>query len=64
MDSDDWQRRARREAEAIIHEAMPSVPDDLIVSVVACAWLQGVNFGAHDTLRMVEEGFEQMRAGL
>ena len=64
---DDWQRRARREAAAILDESgiySFTISHELLVSVVAVAWLQGVNLGAHTTLSAVEESFEQMRAGL
>lgn len=64
----DWQARAEREAAAII-DGCPRVlaPEgrrDLIVSLLAIAWLQGASVGLHETLAAVEVGFEQMRATL
>jgi hypothetical protein len=62
-----WKARARREAAAIIAEAMPntSVEDYArTVELVAIGWLQGANFGAHDTLGRFDAAFDGMRAAL
>lgn len=65
--SDLWKARAEREAAAIIAQALPntSVPGyRTMVTLCAIAWLQGADFGAHETLRATEEAFEEMRAAL
>ena len=63
----DWKARAEREAAAIIAGmdavTLPLTRDE-IVSVLAVAWLQGVNYGSHETLADVEQGFERLRASL
>lgn len=63
----DWKARAEREAAAILAE-YPFVTGmlsyDNLVSLLALAWMQGVNLGSHETLARVEEGFEEMRATL
>lgn len=66
--TDDWTRRAEREAAAILHGiggrgiAIPRW--DELVSLLAVAWLQGVNVGSHETLAAVEVCFEEMKARL
>jgi len=62
----DWSHRARMEAVAICTEAgvARSVAYDDLIGLMAVAWLQGVNLGAHDTLRMSEQAFERLRAAL
>jgi hypothetical protein len=62
----DWQGRARREAVAILeaNDVHRAVSWDVAVSLMAVAWLQGVNLGAHDTLRLSEAAFERLRADL
>jgi hypothetical protein len=61
--SDDWTRRAEREAAAIL-DGVGFATRPLLVTLLAAAWLQGVNVGSHETLAAVEVGFEQMRAAL
>jgi len=66
----DWQARARREAAVIVTNAVPlvhaSAPAqyDRLVSLVAIGWLQGVNYGSHETLAAAEEAFDRARAEL
>lgn len=63
----DWKARAEREAAAIIAQAYPntSLPGyDWTVALVAIGWLQGYDYGAHETLRATEEAFEELRAAL
>jgi hypothetical protein len=63
----DWQARARREAAAIIAEALPNTVTrdyETLVTLIGIGWLQGVNVGSHATLGLVEESFEEMRAAL
>jgi len=54
------------EAVAICAEAgvARSVAYDDLIGLMAVAWLQGVNLGAHDTLRMSEQAFDRLRAAL
>jgi hypothetical protein len=67
----DWQGRARREAAAILDETgvvfdqrVGIVSRDELVSILAIAWLQGVNLGSHETLAAAEVAFENVRAAL
>lgn len=67
--TDDWTRRAEREAAAILDGVGIDVrPHPFtyawLVAVVGVAWLQGVNVGSHETLAAVEVGFEEMQARL
>jgi len=66
LSSSDWQGRARREAVAICNEVSVSrsVAYDDLIGLMAIAWLQGVNLGAHDTLRLSEQAFARLRAAL
>lgn len=67
----DWQGRSRREAAAIISEAMSresavalfSADEySTMISLVAIGWLQGVNYGTHETLAEVERAFLTAKA--
>ena len=63
----DWKARAEREAAAILDGmGVVLVPAnrDSLVSLLAAAWLLGVNLGSHETLAEVEDGFERLRATL
>ena len=64
----DWSGHARREAVAILAEAGVLGPHaldrDTLISLLASAWLQGVNYGAHTTLAQVEIAFDGMKAEL
>jgi hypothetical protein len=64
--SQDWQGRARREAVAILeaNDMHRSMSWDDAVSFMAVAWLQGVNLGAHDTLRLSEAALERLKLAL
>ena len=62
----DWKARAEREAAAILAEtdAGPHESYERLVALLAVAWLQGVNYGSHDTLAQVEASFTRMAAEL
>jgi hypothetical protein len=64
--TDDWTRRAEREAAAILDRVSPEsfTPRGHLLDLLAVAWLQGVNVGSHETLAAVEVGFEEMQARL
>jgi len=66
--SDGWTGRARREAAAVLTEAQcvrnGYYSYDDLVSLCAIAWLQGVNLGTHETLRMAEDAFDALKASL
>jgi hypothetical protein len=67
METTDWKARARREAAAIIAEALPNTTTrdyETLVTLIGIGWLQGVNVGSHEALGLVEESFEEMRAAL
>ena len=66
----DWKARAEREAAALLdgyrvapHERGP-LSRDAIVSLLAIAWLQGMNLGCHETLADAERAFERLKAAL
>ena len=64
----DWKARAEREAAAILAEIGYDADDFVgysrLVSLLGIAWLQGTNYGTHETLADVERGFERMRESL
>ena len=64
----DWRGHAEREASAILNETGVLGPNVLdrtgLVKLMAAAWLQGVNYGAHTTLNMAEQAFEGMKGQL
>lgn len=62
----DWQGRAEREAAALLDGLDVSYVWDreVLVQMLAIAWLQGVNLGCHETLAMAEGAFDRMRAAL
>jgi hypothetical protein len=66
--TDDWTRRAEREAAALLTASgFPTYTAEsraALLSLLACAWLNGVNLGSHETLAAVEVGFEAMQARL
>ena len=69
MSGIDWQARARREAAAILDATVlraSSAHEQYghIVNLLAVAWLQGVNYGSHETLAAAEEAFDRARAEL
>jgi hypothetical protein len=60
----DWQGHARREAAAILrggsghfHDLLPY---QMYVELLASAWLQGVEYGAHGTLEGVADAIRQL----
>lgn len=66
-----WKARAEREASVIL--AQTSYDRELtvrpatyptLVSLLAIAWLQGANFGAHDTLGRFDQAFDRLRESL
>ena len=65
-----WRARAEREAAAILAESMPSETVyalgsySQLVTLVAIGWLQGANFGAHDTLEHIDRAFGLEKAEL
>ncbi len=68
MSEQDWKARAEREAAGILQGAgigrrEPLTYEDL-VALVACGWLQGTNYGSHETLAAVEMAFERVQAEL
>jgi hypothetical protein len=65
----DWQGHARREAAAILTEAdfgpgSGASTYPTILALCAIAWLQGVNYGSHETLRQAEDAFDALKASL
>ena len=63
----DWKAQAEREAAALIASTgtqLPIVTHDYLVSLLAVAWLQGVNLGSHETLSLVEQAFTREQAEL
>jgi hypothetical protein len=63
----DWKARAEREAAAIVDEcgvSHPMLTHASLVTLMACAWLQGVNLGCHETLAAAEMAFERVQAEL
>jgi hypothetical protein len=62
----DWPGRARREAAAVLDgcELVSPYHRDTLVSLLAVAWLQGVNYGSHDTLAHAEAAFDRLRESL
>lgn len=67
-ETDFWSSRARREAAAILDELGASYVlafnRDTLIGVLAVAWLQGVNYGSHDTLAHAEAAFDRLRESL
>lgn len=67
MTSDEWKHRAYAEVHAIISAdgiGQRSVAFDDLVTLMAIAWLQGVDLGCHETLADAERAFENLRAEL
>jgi hypothetical protein len=67
MTATDWAARARREASAILAQALPTSSTEdyaLMVGLVAVGWLQGVNYGSHETLTIAEDAFRRLQADL
>lgn len=66
--TDDWTRRAEREAVAILDgigmRMTPVLRRDTLVDLLALAWMQGALLGSHETLAALEVGFEEMQARL
>ena len=68
----DWKGHAEREAAAILSEVGmyhgDYIPRDVqyptVVTLMAIAWLQGTNYGSHETLTAVEDGFDGLKAAL
>jgi hypothetical protein len=63
-----WAGRARREASAVlagaecVRNGFYSYDD--LVTLCAVSWLQGANYGAHETLSLSEEAFDALKASL
>ena len=69
MSGIDLLARARREGVAVLDGSGALNPPtatsrDVIVALLAVAWLQGVNYGSHETLAAAEEAFDRARAEL
>ena len=66
MTSDEWRHRAHVEVQAILSAAGigRSVSFDDLVTMMAVAWLQGVDLGSHETLAEVSRAFDNMRMAL
>jgi glutathione S-transferase len=63
--TDDWTRRAEREAAALIDASGVLAGDrPSLLTLVAAAWLQGAILGGHEFLAGAEVSFEQMQARL
>jgi hypothetical protein len=61
----DWRGRARREAAAMLAGMeVVTLGHDRLISMLAVAWLQGVNYGSHDTLAHAEAAFDRLRESL
>ena len=62
----DWQGRARREAVAILQacDVHRTIAWDDAVSLLAVAWLQGLNLQAHSTLNGAEIALQRLREDL
>jgi hypothetical protein len=64
----DWLGHARREATIVLTQAEcvrnGFYSYDDLVSLVAIGWLQGVNYGSHETLRQAEDAFDALKASL
>lgn len=65
----DWQARAEREAAAILAETLGTqttagLSYTNLVGLVAIGWLQGANYGTHETLHEAEAAFDRLRAAL
>lgn len=64
----DLAGHARREAAEVIAGAMDktsgtySWPD--LVTLCAIAWLQGANYGGHESLRLLEDALDEVKASL
>ena len=65
MSEQDWGARAQREAAAILAAWDVGIPNrDTLRTLLAVAWLQGVNLGCHETLAAAEMAFERVQAEL
>src|SRR5690348_6154261 len=67
LTSDEWAGRARREAAAILAEAMPNTSIEgyeRTLLLVSAGWLQGFNLGAHETLAEAENAYQRVREDL
>jgi hypothetical protein len=67
--TEGWRARAIREAAAMVDGSELTgyrgiITRDLLVSLLAVAWLQGVNYGSHDTLAHAEAAFDRLRESL
>jgi hypothetical protein len=61
-----WTDRAAREAAAILdgHGLVQAFNRDTLISLLSVAWLQGVNYGSHETLASAEQAFDRLRETL
>lgn len=67
LDANGWGHRAHAEVQAILQDAdlrERTQSFDDVVSLMAIAWLQGFNLGAHETLGEAEQAFTRMQETL
>jgi hypothetical protein len=66
LDANDWTHRANMEATAILDACgiHRSIPYSDAVSLLAVAWLQGLNLQAHSTLNGAEIALQRLREDL
>ena len=66
MTADEWRHRAEREAAAILAESVAVFSGDyqLIVTLMAMAWMQGTIYGSHETLALAEQAVDSLRVEL
>jgi hypothetical protein len=65
----DYKAHATREAAVVLDECdsaiyFPGVSRDVILTLMAACWLQGANYGSHETLALIEADFQRVRAEL
>jgi hypothetical protein len=66
LDSNGWQHRAYAEVSAILSEVgiVGSTTPVTTRELMAAAWLQGFNLGAHETLGEAEKAFQRLQEDL
>jgi hypothetical protein len=67
--TEGWKARAEREAAAILAQAdfgpgSGASTYPTLVALVAIGWLQGANYGTHETLAHAEAAFDRLRESL
>jgi hypothetical protein len=65
LDANGWSHRAHAEAQALLQDAGIQEPySPWFASMLAVAWLQGFNLGAHETLGEAEKAFQRLQEDL